>query len=669
MQNDRSNGDTVLGKRKRKGQAVVVEEVPAELDFFGEKMRKSATTGRGEVENRNLRAVTKERDEEVLLDEDECKGILRAHKVKITVLSEPTVIIPEDDKKKKKKSKVKTKDALPTLPKSRTQIFPQPLTSFAQLRTRYGISKRLAENIAHQGYKLPTEVQLAALPLLLGGLSQHQEGQKESGEGRSLIDLLAVAPTGSGKTLAFLIPVLDTLFKDKKIDQESEPQALIVAPTRELASQIVNEGKKLVENTGIRISLVRKGMGIGQTENEESNGRAKDDDEDSSSDEDGTASQIEKPTSLVKSHVLVSTPLTLLHAIQAGRGKTPALPSVRFLVLDEADVLLDPLFREQTLAIWNACSNPDLRTSLWSATMGSNIETLALEYISKNHAADHQRVPILRLVVGLKDTALPNISHMLTYAATETGKLLALRQLLHPTAPNTDSSGRKSLRPPFLVFTQTIERAKALHAELKYDIPPEAGGSSRIAALHSDMSETARGKVMAAFRRGEIWVIITTDLLARGIDFRGLNGVVNYDVPTSAAAYVHRVGRTGRAGREGGVAVTLYTKDDIPHIKPIANVIAASEKLREDGKGLEGSSVQQWLLDALPTPSKRDKQELKKKGVESRRVGTKTSRISTKSKLNRPMGDKRGAQGKSKSTKSEVAAKDIEMEEFGGFSD
>ncbi|KAK3066208.1 hypothetical protein LTS18_001907, partial [Coniosporium uncinatum] len=225
--------------------------------------------------------------------------------------------------------------------------------------------------------------------------------------------------------------------------------------------------------------------------------------------------------------------------------------------------------------------------------------------------------------------------------------------LLRPNLPRSESTAKSlTLRPPFLVFTQTIPRALALHAELRYDIPPEAGGSARIGVLHAEMSDSARDAVMKGFRKGEVWVLITTDLLARGVDFRGLNGVVNYDVPNSGAAYVHRVGRTGRAGREGGVAVTLYTKEDVPFVKHVANVIAASERQRrrddaiKSGRpGAEGSEeqgegaggIQQWLLDALPTPSKRDKQDLKRHGNESRRKGKESvkTRISTKSGFER----------------------------------
>jgi ATP-dependent RNA helicase DDX52/ROK1 len=292
---------------------------------------------------------------------------------------------------------------------------------------------------------------------------------------------------------------------------------------------------------------------------------------------------------------------------------------VQTLVLDEADVLLDPLFRDQTLGIWNSCINPELRVTLWSATMGSNIESLASSTI---HARGERlglddEARTIRLVVGLKDSAIPNITHRLIYAATEPGKLLALRQLVHPTAKAADET--QSLRPPFLVFTQTIPRAIALHSELLYDIPAEAGGSSRIAVLHSDLSDSARDHVMTRFRNGEIWILITTDILSRGVDFRGINGVVNYDVPNSGAAYIHRVGRTGRAGRDGGVAVTFYTKEDIPYVKNIANIIAASEK--QAGLPPSEASIQKWFLDALPKPTKDEKKKLKMHGVEARRSG------------------------------------------------
>ncbi|EMD86982.1 hypothetical protein COCC4DRAFT_62037 [Bipolaris maydis ATCC 48331] len=665
--------DSSNSSRKRKrGQNFVEPEsgsaaLPADLDFFGGGAGRDVQTGGDKLSKKQRKKQKKQEREEAAnlekeindiqqepYDVEECKRMLRSHKLKVAVLEDfaPQIKEPRKEKKSKKKNneeekvKEKKKDTKKTL-------YPQPITSFAQLRTRYGISRRLAENIIEQGYKLPTEVQLGALPLLLrkkGEPGLLQDAENLSGaEYNGDIDLLTVAPTGSGKTIAFLIPIINALLSESKTtDAKSSPRAVVLAPTRELASQIVNEARKLAKGTAIKATLMRKGMQVVAHEEDEAeetkddeakvSSEASDDDGDESEDEDEEKEVPKKKTGrqaeLVKAAILVSTPLALVNSLKRRDGTVANIPSISQLVLDEADVLLDPLFREQTLAVWNACTNPSLRVGLWSATMGSNIESLAISTlndrwsaISLSQSALPPRPPLIRLVVGLKDSAIPNISHQLTYAATEQGKLLGLRQLLHPTALHTDSS-QPILRPPFLVFTQTIPRAIALHSELLYDIPPEAGGSSRIAVLHADLSSSARDTIMTRFRKGEIWVLITTDLLARGIDFRGLNGVVNYDAPSSAAAYVHRVGRTGRAGRTGGVAVTFYTQDDIPYVKLIANVIRASEALR--GVGADEGSVKQWLLDALPTPSKRDRQVLKRRGVEARRTG-KASRISSKS--------------------------------------
>jgi ATP-dependent RNA helicase DDX52/ROK1 len=281
--------------------------------------------------------------------------------------------------------------------------------------------------------------------------------------------------------------------------------------------------------------------------------------------------------------------------------------------------------------------------------MGSNIEELAKSIIvsrrqrlKSENEIEVQETPLIRLVVGLKDSAVPNVQHKLIYAATEPGKLMGLRQILHPASTSTNSE--PPLRPPFLIFTQTIERAIALHSELLYDIPAEAGGISRIAILHSDLSDTARDSVMTRFRKGEIWILITTDLLSRGVDFRGINGVVNYDIPNSSAAYVHRVGRTGRAGRQGGVAVTLYTKEDIPYLKHVANVVSMAQ-----GRQGNDTGVQQWLLDALPKLSKNERQNLKRRGIESRTASgqrndpkaAKRTRISTKAGYVRRLENKR----------------------------
>ncbi|KAJ4990950.1 ATP-dependent RNA helicase rok1 [Stagonosporopsis vannaccii] len=683
----------VSNKKRKRGQdkAGAADEdtsIYAGLDFFG------APKGAEGERRKRKRQANAAADAEDSVDGDdnavevdapaageeydaaESKRLLRSHKLKIAVLDDFAPPAKEP-KKKDKSSKKRRKDAEPEPNKkkdAKKQLYPRPLTDFAQLRSRYAISRRLADSIQEQGYKMPTEVQLGALPLLLGGnkpaaSTSEVRAESDGAEYGGDIDLLTIAPTGSGKTIAFLIPVINALLRDgsqhDSQDSKDGPRAVVLAPTRELAAQIVNEARKLAKGTGIKATLMRKGMEVVKRGDEqplaaaETEASASGDDSASESDASEAQAQPQKKrdrrrAELVKAAIIVATPLALLNALKRRDGSVADLPSIRHFILDEADVLLDPLFREQTLAVWNACTNPRLRIGLWSATMGASIESLAVttlnarwESLKTAHADLPPRPPLIRLVVGLKDTAIPNIHHQLTYAATEAGKLLGLRQLLHPTASSSDSSNTNTLRPPFLVFTQTIPRAIALHSELLYDIPPEAGGSSRIAVLHADLSSSARDTIMTRFRRGEIWVLITTDLLARGVDFRGLNGVVNYDVPSSAAGYVHRVGRTGRAGRAGGVAVTFYTTEDIPYVKLIANVIQASEKLRgvKEGEG----SVKQWLLDALPDVSKRDKRTLKRRGVESRRKDVKgkeakKGRISTKSGWERRVeNNRRGA--------------------------
>jgi ATP-dependent RNA helicase DDX52/ROK1 len=578
--------------------------------------------------------------------------VLKQHKLKIMWLNPPISA---------KKVRRKTNKSKTFAPKGRSLLFPTPLQSFDRLGPDLGVSKRLIANVMDQDFTLPTEVQLVALPLLLAEPSTYLPESRERHDEavRTGIDLLTVAPTGSGKTLAYMLPLLHNiqLRRDTQSNGDRHISVIVLVPTKELAGQIVNEGRKLAKGTGISISQMRKGMHLASV----------DDNVDGSKHTD---------SGVVKADITVSTPGVLQNALEL-RANNETLTSIDHLVLDEADVLLDPLFRAQTLWIWNQLTNSRLRVSMWSATMGSNIEELAMSTIEdRRHrlaAEDSVTIsdsPVVRLVVGLKDSAVPNVQHKLIYAATEQGKLMGLRQLLHPTDSSVYSG--PSLRPPFLVFTQTIERAIALHAELLYDIPAEAGGISRIAVLHSDLSDTARDTIMTRFRKGEIWVLITTDLLSRGVDFRGINGVVNYDIPTSSAAYVHRVGRTGRAGREGGVAVTLYSKEDIPYLKHVANVVAMAEKSKGNEDGM-----QQWLLEAIPKLSKNDKQSLKKRGIESRNTqgrqkdpkGAKKGRISTKAGFVRRAENKRkGAiQGNQRSAELTPGIDEGDETDFGGF--
>ncbi|KAL2431750.1 ATP-dependent RNA helicase rok1 [Exophiala dermatitidis] len=590
------------------------------------------------------------------LTEDEVRQYQKKHKIKIVDLNRFRAVSQSSEKRKAQKEQ--------------SRIFPQPLIRFGQLRSDYKINPALAGNLAEQAYFEPTEVQSATLPLLL-------KASADGGAEPPNADLLTIAPTGSGKTLAFLIPLIEKTsraHRQARDQPEKHVSSIILAPTKELVSQIVNEGRKLCAKTGVSITAMRKGMKIWEGHSKLEEGTQPEDDE-GSEQEDSEVEEETKKTKTnsrppVKADILVSTPLSLVHALcpswEEDETKPPqALPKVETLIFDEADVLLDPLFRSQTLAVWSACTSPSLQISMWSATIGSNIEELAVSTISERQKRvgipRNQSPRLLRTIIGLKDTSLPTISHRLTYTATEAGKLLGMRQLLHPTRSTTtkgsEDDAQPPPRPPFLVFTQTIARAQSLYDELQYDIPASAGGSSRMAVLHSSLPDHVRASIMQKFRQGKIWVLITTDLLSRGVDFRGVNVVVNYDIPTTVAGYVHRAGRTGRAGRQGGVCVSFYTKEDIQYVKGIANVIAASEKgkpKKESGDGdgnnttkaVSATTVQPWLLHALPNVSKSAKKDLKRHGVESRRAihaddDEKTKRMKRKARIGTQSGYER----------------------------
>ena len=619
------------------GHMAAAISVPKELDFFGllgrpaKKRRRTSGDQSDSADDDRDTASGEEEGEEAEIEPptlptvDEIKSTLHAHKLKYTILA------PRASEESKKKNKTERAEVDGPKKSKKPGLLVPPLTDFSQLRSSahgYALSKRVYANILAQGYSAPTEVQMGAIPVLMKrdlGI----EGVPTSAP----IDLVTCAPTGSGKTLAYVVPLIDRLMRSRKDGGAAQKgiKAVILAPTKELVGQIVNEVRKLVRGTGIRVSRFRKGhRPVSWADTLAEDGRER----------------------CVKSDIIVSTPQLLNNAI--GPASMTAICS---LVLDEADVLLDELFREQTLAVWEALRDRSahLRTSLWSATMPSsteNLVTAALLATASSPSPPH----VVRLIVGIKDTSLPTISQALVYTASERGKLLALRQRL--------SSG---LRAPVLIFVQSIPRAQALFNEILYDLPTPG----RIAVLHSELTDAAREETMTRFRLGEVWILITTDLLSRGMDFHGIRLVINYDIPTSVASYIHRVGRTGRAGTEDGEAVTYYTKEDIVYVRGIATVIAAASPSAKEG------SVQKWLLDSLPKTSKRDKKKLKLHGVEARQSKDPKHRISTKSGPQRQLRDrKKGAIEASKRRKAEAAQDDgddggdgegADSDEFTGF--
>ena len=341
-------------------------------------------------------------------------------------------------------------------------------------------------------------------------------------------DIIACAPTGSGKTLAFILPVLEQLETIK------DGQALIILPSRELAQQTYREcvrfaGKKT------KVALLSK-----------SNWQ--------NVDNKFSAFLCLHSTLIFCIDVLISTPLRLVHAL--GEDKI-TLKHLKCIVIDEADKMFEMGFVEQIDGIFAQCgTSTSVQKALFSATIHSHIEALA---------GSIMKDPV-RVVIGQKNAATESIKQKLVFVGNEQGKMLALRQII-----------QAGIRPPVLVFVDEIDRAKELFRELIYD-------GLNVDVIHSERTLAQRDKIVNQFRAGKVWVLIATELLGRGIDIKGVNLVINYDIPRSAASYIHRIGRTGRAGRSGE-AVTFFTKEDAPHLKPIANVIKAS-----------GGDVPDWML-------------------------------------------------------------------------
>jgi len=352
-------------------------------------------------------------------------------------------------------------------------------------------------------------------------------------------DTMACAPTGSGKTAAFIIPVIHDL---STLDREtaSGPRALVLVPTRELAKQAQREFRKLSKGLGLKTVVVEKEQTLAKKCQQELD-------------------------------ILVTTPNRLIFMLK----HEPPLLSVdtlRWLVVDECDKLFETGkngFRDQLGEIYQACSNPNLHRALFSATFAQDVE----EWCKLN--LDN----VVQVYIGAKNTATNTVKQELVFTGDEYGKLLAFRSLI-----------KEGITPPVLVFVQSKERAKQLYAELVYE-------NIRIDVMHADRPQDQRDEVIKNFRLGQTWVLVCTELMGRGIDFKGVNLVVNYDFPTSAVGYIHRIGRTGRAGRTGK-AVTFFTESDKALLRSVAGMIKQA-----------GCPIPEYMV-ALKKPSKKERRNL-----------------------------------------------------------
>lgn len=337
-----------------------------------------------------------------------------------------------------------------------------------------GVSELLNDLLKGQGIVKPTPVQEEAIPPVVQGL-----------------DVIARAKTGTGKTLAFLLPIMD------KIRVEAAyPQALVLAPTRELALQITEEARKLARHTGVKILAVYGGQDVEKQLRKLEGGR----------------------------HLIIGTPGRLLDHL---RRETLDLGGVKMLVLDEADQMLHMGFLEDVETIITAV--PYRRqTMLFSATMPDPIKRLAANYMKE---------PLDIVIKSGSPIPLDNIRQQVV-ECSDRNKEEALQALIERDRPYLA-----------IIFCRTKRRVSKLNEVLQaagYDCDE----------LHGDLSQGKREAVMKRFREAKLQLLVATDVAARGLDVEGITHVFNYDLPLDADSYIHRIGRTGRAGGKG-LAITF----------------------------------------------------------------------------------------------------------------
>ncbi|TCR06682.1 DEAD/DEAH box helicase [Neorhizobium sp. BT27B] len=365
------------------------------------------------------------------------------------------------------------------------------MTNFETL----GVSKQIVATLSQLGIETPTPIQEKAIPLLL--------------EGR---DLIGLAQTGTGKTAAFGLPLIERLLAEDRRPDNRTTRSLILAPTRELVNQIAANLKTFIKGRPLKINLVVGGVSINKQQ-----------------------LQLEKGTD-----ILVATPGRLLDLVSR---RAIGLTTVRFLILDEADQMLDLGFVHDLRKI--AKIVPKKRqTMLFSATMPKAIADLASEFLTD---------PV-KVEVTPPGKAADKVEQYVHFVAGKGDKTEILRKTL---LENPD--GRS------IVFMRTKHTAEKLMKHFD-----NIGFS--VASIHGNKSQGQRERALKGFRDGEIKTLIATDVAARGIDIPAVSHVYNYDLPEVPDAYVHRIGRTARAGRDG-IAIAFCAPDETMLLRDIEKLM------------------------------------------------------------------------------------------------
>jgi len=390
--------------------------------------------------------------------------------------------VPNDPSKQQSGINFEKYDDIPV--EASGQGVPEPVTTF----TNPPLDDHLLGNIELAGYKVPTPVQKYSIPIVMGGR-----------------DLMACAQTGSGKTGGFLFPILSQAYQNGPSgsapqqsgfarQRKAYPTSLILAPTRELVSQIYDEARKFAYRSWVRPCVVYGGADIGSQ-----------------------LRQIERGCDL-----LVATPGRLVDLIERGRI---SLANIKYLILDEADRMLDMGFEPQIRRIVEGEDMPrtDARqTLMFSATFPRDIQMLARDFLRE----------YVFLSVGRVGSTSENITQKVEYVE-DPDKRSVLLDILH-----THGAGLT------LIFVETKRMADTLSEYL-------IGQGFPATSIHGDRTQRERERALEMFRTGRCPILVATAVAARGLDIPNVKHVVNYDLPTDIDDYVHRIGRTGRAGNTG----------------------------------------------------------------------------------------------------------------------
>jgi len=376
--------------------------------------------------------------------------------------------------------------------------------SFAEL----GVSSAVVGCLSAAGITEPFAIQRAVIGDAIGGR-----------------DVIAKSPTGSGKTLAFGIPLAERIRAE-----DPRPTALVLAPTRELATQIVDDIREIAHTRALRVKAVYGGVSLPKQAKE-----------------------------AATAHVVVATPGRLEDLLARG---TFSLGNIRMLILDEADRMLDMGFRPAIDRIVGACPS-ERQTLFFSATLDGEAGLLAKRYA--NNPAVHELGPRAR-------RANAEIEHRFIPVDHEHRVEALVREL-------------RSDRELTLVFVRTKHGADRLVKRLG------SHGVSAV-AMHGNKSQRQREQALARFERGDVDTLVATDVAARGIDVERISHVINFDPPADSETYVHRIGRTGRAGRKG-IGITLLSPDQHGDVTKLAGQLGLEH-------GLQGGSGRSLKAESTP---------------------------------------------------------------------